>query len=346
MNRKADKTLPTVLVTIGDPSSSGPELAVRTALNKDVRAKCFPIVIGSPLIVNDAIKRIKLPAAVRLVESCNSSLTVESDEEVLVLPCGELNPKDYTKGEPSPKCGDHAVSVSREAARLTVDRRFDAICSGPTSKVSLQMAGYDFGGMSEIFRRESNATHYRSLLVLDEYRIMLATSHVALKRVPELISIDLVMDQVSDLREGLTSLFRITNPKIGVAGLNPHGGEGGLYGTEEENVIVPTIKALKEQGMTVFGPISPDFLVAQFKTLCLDGALAMYHDQAHIPLKALGMYRAATLLLGLPIIRTSVAHGTVYGKARMGTADPSGMIHAVLLAAKLGKISSLSESSL
>jgi 4-hydroxythreonine-4-phosphate dehydrogenase len=313
------KRLPIVLLTVGDPTGCGPEIAVKAALDFDVRKICQPVLIGAPAVITDAVRRVG-------AKGLNTSDT---------LHVGDLKPGDYQKGTPCAAAGRHTVEVAREAVRIVQKGDADAICSAPSSKVSLHLAGYKYRGLSDLFKEVSGEKDYASMLVLDRIRLVLATAHIPFHSVPGSLKKDRIVKLIRTLNESLVKLFGIPFPRIAVAALNPHAGENGIYGREEIETISPAIQSGKERGLAVFGPIAADFLVPRVKEGEFDGAVMMYHDQAHIPLKAIGLYKTATLLLGLPIIRTSVAHGTVYDKAKSGLADPSGMIYASQLAAQL-----------
>jgi 4-hydroxythreonine-4-phosphate dehydrogenase len=325
---------PIVLMTLGDPSGSGPELAVKAAFDEDVRRACHPVLLGAPEVVEDALRRIGRKPGLEAVdvETLRNPECLPQNA-LSLLPHGTLSSTDYQKGVPSAECGRHLVEVARAAARLALEGHVDALCTAPTSKVSLREAGYDYRGLSDVFAEETGSRQVASMLVLDELRIVLATSHLPLRAVAGSLSRDRIVRLTLTLDEALTRCFGIARPRIGVAGLNPHGGESGLYGREEVELIRPAVEAAMSRGVDVSGPIPADFVIPKLQGGQWDGALMMYHDQAHIPLKALGLFKPATLLLGLPIVRTSVAHGTAYGKARLGTADPAGMIHACCLAA-------------
>lgn len=328
---------PVVLLTLGDPSGSGPELAVKTALDDTVMHHCHPVLMEYPELVKDACDRIGRSVSMRIIDlntlgRCPDGLL---QNELVVLPHKRLFDASFKKGVPSAACGRHAVEIARTATRIALRGHVNAICTAPTSKVSLHEAGFSYNGLTDVFVQETGVKNALSMMVLDELRLVLATSHVALKDVAGTLSPQRICQLAVELSGALTEYFGIHQPRIGVAGFNPHGGEGGLYGREEMDIILPGVEAAVAQGIDAVGPISADFMISRMQERQVDGAVMMYHDQAHLPLKALGLYKPATLLLGLPIIRTSVAHGTVNGKAISGDADPVGMVNACHLAADI-----------
>ncbi len=326
---------PVLAITIGDPSGSGPELALKAALDKNVRDRCIPVVLGSLPIISDALQRIGSEVAPQLVgdQDLVGDLDGLSRNDLNVLTCGRLRPEEFEKGTPSAACGQHSVEVATLAAHLAMEGRVNTLCTAPTSKVSLHQAGYSYSGMTDLFQEITGAEHIISMLVMDNFRMVLATSHIPFESIAKKLNRQKIAELTIALDSALKNIFGISEPRVGVAGLNPHAGEGGLYGRDEIDVIEPAIRDARERGVQAVGPIPADFLVPRIQTGELDGAVMMYHDQAQAPLKVLGCYKPATLLLGMPIIRTSVAHGTAYGKAHSGTADPSGMIQACTLAA-------------
>lgn len=331
---------PVVLITLGDPAGSGPELAVRAALDSRVVRASRPVLMGSISVVEDAGRRLGAEFRVGEVHDL-SNLPAQGPGEKLpelwVVPHGDLSPREYEKGLPSAVGGQHTVEVARAAAELALLGLVDAVCTAPSSKHSFHLAGLPFRGIGEVFQEVTGVGEAPSMLVHERLRVVLATSHVPIRSVSELLDKDRIRGVIAVLHRTLEEIFGLRSPKLGVAGLNPHCGEGGLFGTEEERILSPAIEESRDSGLRVSGPILPDFVFPKMQAGELDGAVMMYHDQAHIPLKALALYRPVTLLLGLPVLRTSVAHGTVWGKAEAGTADPSGMIEACLLAASLAR---------
>jgi 4-phospho-D-threonate 3-dehydrogenase / 4-phospho-D-erythronate 3-dehydrogenase len=329
---------PTVLITIGDPSGSGPELALRTALSREVQQCCQPVLIGAPQIIQDGLHSIKMtPSVEYITEDLLSERRAFAPERLYVFPLGNLSPLDYEKGTPSAPVGHHVVDVARAAIRLARAGLVDAICSAPSSKVSLNLAGYKDSVLTDMLLGATGTKRCETMLILDKIRLIVATYHVPLRTVADLLTRDRVASLIEVLEQALTELFRIPKPRIGVAGLNPHASDGGLYGNEEASAIRPAIEMAQQKGIAACGPIPGDFLVPKIQAGELDGGVTLYHDQAHAPLKVLGLYKPATLLLGVPLVRTSVAHGTAIGKARAGNADPSGMINACSIAAEIAK---------
>jgi 4-phospho-D-threonate 3-dehydrogenase / 4-phospho-D-erythronate 3-dehydrogenase len=329
-------TLPTVCITIGDPLGSGPELAIKAALAQDVRAVSRPVVAGALSAIDDALRRLRLDVTREMVAPADlAAAGPVGDGCVRILPLGEFDVgSGGTKGQPSAEAGRHTIEVARLTAKLAADGTVDALASGPSSKTSMKMAGSPYEGVGEVVAEEWGFSRHGNMIVLDGLRMLLATNHLALAKVPGVIAIEKLRQLIELADQGLRRLFGLQTPRIAIAALNPHAGEGGAFGDEESRLIGPAIALAREAGVLVDGPIAADFVIPAVQDGRYDGAVMMYHDQAHVPAKALGRFKPATILLGLPHVRTSVAHGTVYGKAPLGTADPTGMIYACQLAAE------------
>ncbi len=332
-------TLPCVLVTVGDPLGSGPELALKAALSAEVCAVCRPVVVGALAVIEDALARLQLETPLEVVGPEELGQLKDGDATRLrALGIGSFDVgTGGTKGQTSAAAGRHTIEVARATAKLVAQGAAAAIASGPSSKVSMKLAGSPYEGVGEVVAEEWGAQRHGNMLILDGLRILLATNHLPHAKVAAALETKKLRGLIELADQGLRRLFGIRSPRIAVAALNPHAGEGGLYGDEEGRVIAPAILDARQAGVLVEGPIAADFVVPGLQDGRYDGAVMMYHDQAHVAAKAVGRFRPATILLGLPYVRTSVAHGTVYGKAARGTADPSGMIYACRVAAEASR---------
>jgi 4-hydroxy-L-threonine phosphate dehydrogenase PdxA len=327
-------TVPILLVTVGDPLGSGPELAVKAVLANQVRDVSRPVVVGALSVIQDALTRLGFEVRQEILESSDLSGISPVPAGVLrILPAGNFDVySGGKKGSPSAEAGRHTIEVARFTAKLVAAGAADAIASGPSSKVSMKLAGSPYEGVGEVVAEEWGVRKHGNMLVLDGIRMLLATNHIAHSKVASTLEIDKLTKLIALADQGLRRFFGLQRPRIAVAALNPHCGEGGLFGDDEGRVIEPAVKAAQDCGLLAEGPVAADFVVPGLQEGRYDGAVMMYHDQAHVPAKAIGRFKPATILLGLPHVRTSVAHGTVYGKAAIGTADATGMIYACELA--------------
>ena len=328
--------LPTICVTVGDPLGSGPELAIKAALSQEVREVARPVVMGALSVLHDAVERLQADVDLEVVAPGDLAAAPPAGARCLrILPAGSFDVRSGgVKGQPSMEAGRHTIEVARISAKLVAEGTVAAVASGPSSKTSMKLAGSPYEGVGEVVAEEWGASRHGNMIVLDGLRMLLATNHLALSRVPGILAVEKLRQLIELADQGLRLLFGLATPRIAVAALNPHAGEGGAFGDEESRLIAPAVALARTAGVVVEGPIAADFVIPAVQDGRYDGAVMMYHDQAHVPAKALGRFRPATILLGLPHVRTSVAHGTVYGKAPLGTADPAGMIYACRLAAE------------
>ena len=287
--------LPAIAVTAGDPSGIGPEIAVKAIRDPRVVAVCRPVIYGP-----------------------------HSAEDLAAFPAGQVN-------------ADAAQAAFAAIVHATADAmagRVRAIVTSPISKEALAAAGLSWRGHTDLLAHLCGVTDVAMMFWSDRLRVVLTTVHVALSEVPRQFT-----------RERLSGVIRLTSrslpqfgidaPRLAVAGLNPHAGEHGLFGSEEQDVIAPAIEEARREGVDVSGPFPADTLFVRAARGEFDAVIAAYHDQGLVPVKLLAFGRAVNVTLGLPIIRTSVDHGTAFDIARQGVADEGSLVEAILLAAKL-----------
>jgi 4-phospho-D-threonate 3-dehydrogenase / 4-phospho-D-erythronate 3-dehydrogenase len=244
-------------------------------------------------------------------------------------------PADLPFAKVDARAGKAAYEYVAKGIELAMNKEIDAIATGPLHKEALNAAGYHYPGHTEILGTLSNTKDYSMMLTGGPLRVIHVTTHVSLRKACDLIKKDRVL-KVIKLADHAARQLGFVPPRIAVAGLNPHAGEGGLFGTEEIEEIIPAVEEAKKLGYNVTGPVAPDTV---FHRAAIKGhfdiVVVMYHDQGHIPLKVLGFEEGVNVTVGLPFIRTSVDHGTVFGKAGKGTADSRSMSEAIYLAAKM-----------
>jgi len=240
-------------------------------------------------------------------------------------------------GQPDRACGEAMVRYIEEAVKRTTSRELDAITTCPINKKAMNEAGYSFPGHTELLGHLVGAPSVAMMFLGSKWRIVLVTTHLPLKDVSRWISKSRIVSTLRLTDEGMKKYFGIPHPKIGVLGLNPHSGEGGLLGEEEAREILPAIAEARLLGMDAEGPFPADSFFNISGRYAFDAVVSMYHDQGLIPIKMLDFKEAVNFTLGLPFIRTSVDHGTAYDIAGKGLADPSNLVKAVLTAANLAK---------
>ncbi len=329
-------TKPTIAITMGDPCGVGPEIIVAALADPAIRAICNPFVLGDQRAMQRA-----LPV-------CCSSLqlqTVNSPVQAIDLPetviplleLSQLGEEDIDYGMPSEKAGDAVYRYIRRAAELCLTGEAAAMATAPISKEAMHKAGHDYPGHTELLAELCRCDDFVMMLAGDVLRVALVTIHEAIADVPRLITTEQVLKTIRVTARGVAPLCGNRSPRIAVLALNPHCGEGGKFGTEETTAIVPAITAAVAEGLQVSGPFSADtfFHFAVQEPAPYDAVVAMYHDQGLIPLKMRHFDDGINITLGLPIIRTSVDHGTAYNLAGSGRASAASMKAAIRLAAGL-----------
>ena len=334
---------PKLAITMGDPAGIGPEIAVKALLNPAVSSICRPVIIGDACVISDIIHRLSLAATVHVIDHISSAKFISGVIDVYDL--GIMNGRDIPFGTIDGICGEASFQAVKTAIELAMAGEVDGTVTGPINKKSINEAGHHFAGHTEIYAHYTNTKKYAMLLVEDHINVIHVSTHVSLRQACDLVKQDRIVQVIELLADGLRRLGKI-NMKIGVAGLNPHAGDNGLFGTEEAEEIVPAIETARAMGYDVEGPVPPDTMFAKAATGAYGGVVAMYHDQGHIPFKLAGFrwnaekqqmesVKGVNITLGLPIIRTSVDHGTAFEIAGRGIASPDAMVLAIECAVQL-----------
>ena len=262
---------------------------------------------------------------------------LRSDEAFVVCALSSLRAKESQPGAPTKAGGQAAYRYIHVAAKLALSRVVDAIATAPISKSILKLAGYNYPGHTELLAELSGTAECRMMLIGMRLRVVLVTGHIGFTKVARRLSRDGIRITLELTHRALRNSFGIRRPRIAVAALNPHGGEEGIFGDEEKNVIEPAIQRAKKNGIPAYGPFPADSLFHHAARGAYDAVVCMYHDQGLIPLKLHHFFGGVALTLGPPFVRTSVDHGTAYDIAGTGSADERSMKEAILLAAKLAR---------
>lgn len=326
---------PVIAVTMGDPCGIGPEIVCRAALDPLVRERCRLLVLGDQGALERALTLQGLPGSIQPV-NCVEQMGVEGDGKISLLPLTRLGAEDMRFGQPTIAAGDAVYRYVVEAHRLAVEGRVAAMATAPISKKVLQSAGHDYPGHTELLAELSGVDDFVMMLAGERLRVTLVTIHESVRSVPDLITVESVLKTIRVTAAGLCRYF-VRAPRLAVLALNPHGGEGGLFGWEEEKYIIPAIESAKAEGLDVSGPFPADTLFHFAVRGDYDAVVCMYHDQGLIPLKLLHFDDGVNVTLGLPIIRTSVDHGTAYDLAGTGQASAASMTAAILMAADMAE---------
>ncbi len=326
---------PLIAITMGDPAGVGPEVCLQLLANEAVRDFATPVVFGDARLLARCARQTGLSAPRRIVSEIEWADICPSLDEPAVLDLFGFDAADFTPGVVSARTGAAAYRYVERSIEAALAGQVAGVATAPLNKEALHAAGIRFPGHTEIFAEKTGAARACMFQYSDEVRASFVTVHCGYAEVPALLTQQRILDVIELTAEAMRRI-RGTNPKLAVLGLNPHAGEHGLFGNgEEERIIGPAIEAARARGLTVEGPLPPDTAFLPAKRRSTDAFICMYHDQGHIPLKALAFDTAVNTTLGLPIIRTSVDHGTACDIAWQGKATGSSLFEAVRLAAKL-----------
>ncbi|OLB95884.1 MAG: 4-hydroxythreonine-4-phosphate dehydrogenase PdxA [Candidatus Rokubacteria bacterium 13_1_40CM_68_15] len=325
---------------MGDPAGVGPEIIARAFAEPAVMAGSRPVVIGSAEIMKEALGLVGSPLALRAVRAVADGRWASQTLECLDL--RNVDAATLPRGEVSAAAGRAAYDYIERAVRLAQSGEIHGIVTAPVNKEALAAAGVRHSGHTEILAELSHTRDYAMLLMGKELRVIHVTTHVALRRVPDLVTRDRVLTTIRLAQRTMEGLGK-PRARIAVAGLNPHAGEDGLFGDEEKREIVPAITAARGEGMTVVGPVPADTLFSRARGGEFDIVVAMYHDQGHIPVKTLGFeydesrktwtgLSGVNVTVGLPFLRVSVDHGTAFDRAWKGAANHESMTEAIEVA--------------
>ncbi len=323
---------PLLAITMGDPAGAGPEIVVK-ALNADeVRPLCRGLVIGDAGVMRAAAEIVGMPMEIHAVAYPDQMR--EGQQVLNVLDLKDVDLSQLVRGRVSASAGKAAYDAIEKGTLLTLEGATEAIVTAPLNKDALNQAGYHFPGHTQILAHLCGVGDAVMMLTADSLRIVHVSTHVSLRKACDLVTKERIL-RVMQLGVEAARSMGVEKPRVVVPGLNPHSGEGGLFGDEETEHIIPAIEEARSLGIDVRGPLPPDTAFLRAYRGEFDLVVAMYHDQGHIPIKMVGFEKGVNVTLGLPIIRTSVDHGTVFGKAGKGTADPTSMIEAIKLAATM-----------
>ena len=340
-----DKARPIVGISVGDPGGIGPEVTVKALAVPRVYEQCRPLVIGDASVVRDALRFTGLNLAVNAVDSPEKGIYKLGVVDVLDM--GNMPIDQVQYGVVTAQQGRASFEYVAKNIELAMARRMDATVTGPINKAAINEAGFHFAGHTEIYAKMTGTRDYAMMLAEGNFRVAHVSTHVSLREACDRVTRERVLRVIELSHDALLKLG-IANPRIAVAGLNPHCGEGGLFGTEEEREIMPAIADAVAKGMNVTGPVPPDTVFSKMAGGMFDLVVVMYHDQGHIPIKLKGFtydeetgqwgaVAGVNITLGLPIVRVSVDHGTAFEIAGQGKANPDSMLDSIELAAWLAK---------
>lgn len=334
-----------IAITMGDPAGVGPEIIVKALSHVEVYQQCIPIVIGDHAALADAVKFCNLPMELREISDVSEGKGEFGNIDFINM--NKLQPGGWEYKKNSAKCGEASFQYVVYAIKQALEGKVHAVVTAPINKESINMAGYHYSGHTEIFAEYTDTKDYAMLLASRTLHVIHVSTHCSLREACDRVKKDRVLKVIRLAQLGMQQLG-YSKPKIGVSGLNPHCSENGLFGTEEEREIIPAIEEARREGIEVTGPEAPDTVFVKCQAGQYDIVVAMYHDQGHIPLKLSGFkynlqankYESVSGInctIGLPIVRTSVDHGTAFGKAGEGRANEESMLDAVFAGVKMAE---------
>ena len=322
---------PIIAVTMGDPAGIGPEVILKSLTQSGVRESGRFLIFGDANILHREAKNLDFKMPLIPIPAVGDAEFPSNGVEIVNLTA--LSPTlEY--GKPAAASGDAAFKYIKSAAMAALNGEVDAVVTAPISKEALKMAGHKYPGHTEILAEICKTDDYAMMLAGPHLRVVLCTIHVPYTQVPALLSRELIFKTIRITHESLSKYLGKT-PRIAVASLNPHAGEGGMFGDEEVRLIRPAIEEASSKGINASGPYPADTLFYWASQGKYDAVVCMYHDQGLIPLKLLDFECGVNVTLGLPIIRTSVDHGTAFDIAGKGVANPSSMVEAVRMALEM-----------
>ncbi len=340
---RTKKTKPVIAITMGDAAGIGPEIVVKAFEKKELRRKALPVVIGDGKTMEQALTIARSNLQIQTISEIE-----QTKDDPALIPVLDLKNIDLARlqhGRIDPMPGKAAVEYIQKAVALALEGRVGAMVTAPIHKEAINKAGFHYAGHTELLSDLTGTKEYCMLLAHGSFRVTHVTTHTSMRNACDRIKKERVFTVIRLTYEFLKQLG-IENPRIGVAGLNPHSGEDGLFGDEEKTEIRPAIDEAQKKGWNVEGPVPPDTVFTKMKGKQYDAVVAMYHDQGHIAVKLVGFsmkpggqewdkMSGINMTLGLPIIRTSVDHGVAFGKAGEGRANPQSMVDAIKVAIQL-----------
>ncbi len=320
---------------MGDPAGVGPEITARALARKEVWDCCRPLVVGTIDVLARAMALVSIPLSLHAVTDASEAGFDPHRPDV--LSSSELDPAAFQPGRVSAAAGRAAVDYVERAVELAQTGQVDGVVTGPINKAALQAAGVPYIGHTELLASLTGARQVTTMLATPGLRVVHVTRHLPLRQVATHVTRERVLETIRLTDAGLRTMG-LPQPRLAVAALNPHAGDEGLLGREEIEVIAPAVEVARGEGIKVHGPIPADSVFFRAIQGEFDAVVAMYHDQGHIPIKTHDFERSVTVTLGLPIVRTSVDHGTAFDIAWQGMASEESLVEAIRLAARLADL--------
>lgn len=333
---------PRIVITMGDPTGVGPEIIAKALADPAIRGCCCHLVVGDSTAMARGIAVTGVPLRLESVEDMPKEAA--DDGVIFLRSTSSLGEDEMPFGQPTIASGNAMYRFIRVAAELCLSGGADGMATAPISKDAMNRAGHHYPGHTELLAELAGAEKVVMMLAGSRLRVSLVTIHEALADVPRLVTLERVLETIRITHQDVHQFF-VRNPRIAVLALNPHCGEGGLFGDEEMRVISPAVAAAQREGIDAVGPLSADTLFHFAAQGAYDAVVCMYHDQGLIPLKLLHFDDGVNVTLGLPLVRTSVDHGTAYNLAGTGRASAESMKAAIRMAAEMARVKGREDGS-
>jgi len=339
------ETRPILGISVGDPGGIGPEVTAKALDQRKIHEVCRPLVVADGRVMEDVLRFTGLALNLNTIDRPQQGLYQHGTMDILHM--ANMDPDRLRYKQVTAEQGQASFEYVTTVIDIALKGEIDGTVTGPINKAAINAAGHHYAGHTEIYADLTATRDYAMMLVDGNFRVVHVSTHVSLREACERVKKDRII-RVIDLTDDALRKLGISSPRIGVAGLNPHCGEEGIFGTEDEEEIRPAVEYATKSGKNVDGPIPPDSVFPKMRGGMYDAVVVMYHDQGHIPIKLIGFQyddktgvwgtvAGVNVTLGLPIVRTSVDHGTAFGKAGEGRANPQSMIEAIRMAALLSR---------
>ncbi len=334
-------------ITMGDPASIGPEITAKALSDPSVYERCKPLVVGDVPVMEEALKITGLYGKLKIHTIGDVSEALFEYGTIDVCHMGMVDMDKLQRGKVSAMAGNAAFQYVKKVIGLAMDHKIDATVTNALNKEAMNLAGHHYSGHTEIYADYTGTRKYTMMLAHENLRVVHVSTHVSLREACDRVKKDRILEVIRIAHKACRRLG-ISQPKIGVAGLNPHSGENGMFGREEIEEITPAIQAARDEGIQADGPVPPDTVFSKARGGWYDIVVAMYHDQGHIPLKVVGFVynqeeqkwdavAGVNITLGLPIIRASVDHGTAFDQAGTGLASELSLTNAMDYAIRMAE---------
>lgn len=334
-------------ITMGDPASIGPEITAKALSDPSVYERCKPLVVGDVPVMEEALKITGLSGKLKIHTIGDVSEALFEYGTIDVCNMGMVDMDKLQRGKVSAMAGNAAFQYVKKVIGLAMDHKIDATVTNALNKEAMNLAGHHYSGHTEIYADYTGTRKYTMMLAHENLRVVHVSTHVSLREACGRVKKDRILEVIRIAHQACRRLG-ISQPKIGVAGLNPHSGENGMFGREEIEEITPAIQAARDEGIQADGPVPPDTVFSKARGGWYDIVVAMYHDQGHIPLKVVGFVynqeeqkwdavAGVNITLGLPIIRASVDHGTAFDQAGTGLASELSLTNAMDYAIRMAE---------